>query len=237
MLRFLKLMHAPEATEWTENGLARPGGIYTAKMPADASPSIPRRQEDLPEVAALAPLASDHPYLRARGVTPKLATAYGCGFFSGGGPMSRRIVFPVQDATGRLVGHVGRSIDAMEPRYRFSNGLRKSLLLYNEHRVAAMHTKQVILVEGVFDVLAIAQAGRPNVVSALGCQLSLEQVRRLRAFDCVWIVFDDDDAGRAAAASARRRVGRLAVVISLPSADPGNLRPEVLRGLIPSTAA
>lgn len=232
VLQFLKLMNDPEATEWPESGFARSGGIYTAKSPSDGSASIPRTQEDLPEVAPISPLASDHPYLRSRGVTPEVAAAFGCGFYRGSGPMARRIVFPVHDAGGRLVGHVGRSIGEEEPRYRFSRGLRKSLLLYNEHRVVALHAKQVILVEGVFDVLAVTDAGMANVVSALGCQLSIEQARRLRAFEGVWILFDDDEVGCAAAALAARWVGSRATVLQLPSADPSNLRRETLMDLL-----
>jgi DNA primase len=56
--------------------------------------------------------------------------------------------------------------------YRFPAGFRKSLLLFNLHRVLATGVSTVVVVEGFFDALAVHQAGYPAVVGLMGSSLS-----------------------------------------------------------------
>ena len=67
---------------------------------------------------------SAHPYLVKRGIESATAERFGVGFYSGSGILSGRLVIPLHDEHGQLVAYCGRAVDATEPRYRFSFGLR-----------------------------------------------------------------------------------------------------------------
>jgi DNA primase len=66
-----------------------------------------------------------------------------------------------------LTGYAGRAIDGQEPKYRFPRGFRKSLVLFNLHRVLKTGVRTVIVVEGFFDALAVHQTGYPAIVALM----------------------------------------------------------------------
>lgn len=135
-----------------------------------------------------------HPYLAGRGITEETARAFGVGFFPGKGTMYGRLVIPIQNAQGDLVAYAGRSIDGTEPRYKFPAGFHKSLELFNLHRVIGEHS--VVLVEGYFDCMKVAQAGYP-CVALMGATMSTVQEELLgEHFASVVVMLDGDDAGR-----------------------------------------
>src|SRR3989442_8045628 len=141
-----------------------------------------------------------HPYLAERGINPDVARLFGVGHYAGRGIMSGRIVIPIHSLEGALVAYVGRSIDALEPRYRFPAGFRKSRLLFNLHR-AMKETKRgtVVIVEGFFDCMKVHQAGYQSVVALMGSTLSVRQTELLReTFQQTVLMLDADDVGRAA---------------------------------------
>ena len=84
---------------------------------------------------ALKSVDASHPYITERGITPETAETFGVGFFPGKGSMAGRIVVPIHNGAGECVAYAGRSIDGSEPRYKFPAGFRKSLELFNLHRV------------------------------------------------------------------------------------------------------
>jgi len=57
-----------------------------------------------------------HPYLASRGIREATASEFGIRFYAGPGLMSQRLVIPIDDEAGRLVGYAGRSLDGSEPR-------------------------------------------------------------------------------------------------------------------------
>lgn len=200
-------------------------------------PLRPLAVEDAPVLSAcvrsvrpLAPVDPTHAALRALGVDATTARVFGCGVYCGPGQFAGRIVFPLHDATGRLVGYLGRTITNAQPRYRLTRGCPRGHLLFNEHRLAARD--RVIVVEGPFDALAVYAAGEPAVVATLGCAVTAAQVRRLKAFHRVDILFDADAAGAAAAAHLHAALGAQSRVLTLPAADPANVHRSVLRALI-----
>lgn len=86
---------------------------------------------------------------------------------------------------------------------------------------------EVILVEGVFDLAALWQAGLRNVTCAFGTHLNSIQHRQLATFaGTVWIAFDGDAAGRSAGsalAGELRQAGRTAWPMRLPAGhDPAS---------------
>lgn len=119
-----------------------------------------------------------------------------------------RIMFPIRDARGRVIGFGGRVLDGGEPKYLNSPETPvfvKGHELYGlfEARQAIRERGHVIVVEGYMDVVALAQLGIGNVVATLGTACTAEHVAKLMRFtDAIVFSFDGDAAGRRAAARA-----------------------------------
>lgn len=140
-----------------------------------------------------------HPYLRSRGIGEATAVEFGIGFYAGPGLMSSRLVIPIHDDAGQLVGYCGRSLDGSEPRYKFPAAFAKSQVLFNLHRAVVVHQPTVIVVEGFFDCLKVHQAGFRSVVALMGSALSERQHRLLaHNFREITLMLDGDQAGRLA---------------------------------------
>jgi DNA primase len=111
--------------------------------------------------------------------------------------MSGRIVIPLHNSRGELVGYAGRSIDSSEPKYRLSDGFQKSIELFNLHRVKPVERSgEVFVVEGFFSAMKLHQAGFTNVVALMGCSISDMQIELLsRNFTHAVLLLDEDEAG------------------------------------------
>ena len=144
-----------------------------------------------------------------------------------------RVMFPVRDGMGRVVGFAGRLLDDGVPKYLNSPEtalFKKGELLYglDRARAAIRESGEVIVVEGYMDVLALHQTGFGNAVAALGANLTVEQADQLTRLDAqrVLLAFDADDAGqRAVLAGLEQSVGRrfLVQAVRLPSGkDPAD---------------
>ncbi len=133
---------------------------------------------------------------------------------SGGGHFDRfraRLMFPITDSAGRVVGFGSRTVpgtssaDAKLPKYLNSPETplyRKGHHLYGlaGAREAIRKQGRAVVVEGYFDVLALAEAGVGHVVASLGTALTVDQLNLLRRFTRDIIVcFDGDEAGARAA--------------------------------------
>lgn len=116
-----------------------------------------------------------------------------------------RIMFGIRDARGRLLGFGGRSIGAAEPKYLNSSAsplFDKSNALFGvfEAREAIRRTRQVLVVEGYMDVVALSMNGAPNCVATMGTACTRQHIERLMALcEEVVFAFDGDAAGRQAA--------------------------------------
>lgn len=116
-----------------------------------------------------------------------------------------RLMFPIHDATARVVGFGGRTLG--DDRAKYLNTRQNELFdkgrgLYGIDlaRDAIKEQKRAILVEGYTDCLAAHQAGFPETVATLGTALTQEQVDLLRRYcDQIVLLFDSDSAGEAAA--------------------------------------
>ena len=120
-----------------------------------------------------------------------------------------RIVFPIRDTRGRVIGFGGRTFrENSTEQAKYINSpetdvFKKRRELYGlyEARQADPRLASVVVVEGYMDVVALAQHGIANAVATLGTaigQAHFEQLYR-RNLDDVVCCFDGDDAGRAAA--------------------------------------
>ena len=117
-----------------------------------------------------------------------------------------RLMFPIIDVRGNVIGFGGRVLDDSKPKYLNSNetvifNKRKNLFGMN----FAKKTKEnyVILVEGNIDVVTLHQFGFENAVASLGTSLTEEQVTLLSKYtEQVVLTYDGDEAGQQAAKRA-----------------------------------
>lgn len=116
-----------------------------------------------------------------------------------------RIMFPIHDRRGRVVGFGGRVIDSDGPKYLNSPETRlfhKGHELYGFWHLQQAHKRpqHVVIVEGYMDVVSLAQAGINYAVASLGTATTTEQLQRLfRTTATVICCYDGDRAGRDAA--------------------------------------
>ena len=119
-----------------------------------------------------------------------------------------RIMFPIRDMRGRVIGFGGRVLDKGEPKYLNSPETPvfiKGRELYGlfEARQAMRQTNEVLVVEGYMDVVMLHQHGLGQAVAALGTATTEEHVIKLsRMVDRIVFAFDGDAAGRRAAGRA-----------------------------------
>jgi DNA primase len=123
----------------------------------------------------------------------------------------RRIMFPLQDPRGRVLGFGARALGAdQQPKYLNSPDgeiFHKGDIVYGAHhaRVAAARADEVIACEGYMDVLALHQAGLQNVVGVMGTSLTDKQVGELaKLAKTVLLALDADSAGQEAMLRAAR---------------------------------
>ncbi|MCE2459349.1 MAG: DNA primase [Pseudomonadales bacterium] len=116
-----------------------------------------------------------------------------------------RIVFPIRNTRGRVIGFGGRVYGDGQPKYINSpetEVFRKGRELYGlyEARRAQRGLQSVVVVEGYMDVVALAQHGVTNAVATLGTAIGESHFETLyRHVNLVVCCFDGDEAGRGAA--------------------------------------
>ncbi|HEZ4589637.1 TPA: DNA primase [Neisseria meningitidis] len=116
-----------------------------------------------------------------------------------------RIMFPIRNPRGQVIGFGGRVLDDSKPKYLnspdtplFDKG--KNLYGLYEGRAAVKEAERILVVEGYMDVVALAQFGVGYGVAALGTATTAEHVKILmRQADSIYFCFDGDSAGRKAA--------------------------------------
>jgi DNA primase len=119
-----------------------------------------------------------------------------------------RIMFPIRNLKGQVIGFGGRVIDKGEPKYLNSPEtvlFKKGQTLFGlfEARKYIREKSYVLVTEGYMDVVALAQHGYPNAVATLGTACTEHHVQLLlKHTDKVIFAFDGDSAGRKAAKRA-----------------------------------
>jgi len=151
----------------------------------------------------------------------------------GGGVYDRfrdRVLFPILDTQGRVVGFGGRILGDGQPKYMNSPespvfNKSRALLGLHQQGDAIRRRRQAVIVEGNFDMISLVERGIDNVVAPLGTALTREQLRLLHRFaEEVILLFDGDSAGMKAAMRAvplvfaEQMTGRVALLP--PGHDP-----------------
>jgi DNA primase len=138
-----------------------------------------------------------------------------------------RLLFPIHDLRGRVVGLGGRLLVPGEPKYLNSpetDIFHKGKQLYNLHQAKGPIRKEesVLLVEGYFDVIRLSLAGVEHVVAPLGTALTAEQAALLKRFaPAATILYDSDLPGLRATFRAGDELLRHAIRVRVATLPPG----------------
>ncbi len=164
--------------------------------------------------------------------------------------LRRRVVFPVTDRRGRVIAFGGRTLGAGQPKYlntAESPVFRKRETLYGlaQAREDAWRKREIVVVEGYMDAIALSQAGFPQTVAALGTAFGEDHLKALwQIVDEPVFCFDGDEAGQRAARRVAERAleairpGKSLRFATLPEGkDPDDLvrapgGPEALRAAL-----
>lgn len=143
-----------------------------------------------------------------------------------------RLMFPITDKSGRVVGFSGRQLVESKNSGKYVNSpetavFKKSNVLYGFNKampaIARSPNREVIVCEGQIDCIRMQTSGFANTVAGQGTAFTAEHVRMLkRVADQVALVYDDDGAGRKATIKSARLclAAELPVrVVSLPGGD------------------
>jgi DNA primase len=115
-----------------------------------------------------------------------------------------RLMFPIHNASGRLVGFGGRTLGDDKAKYintAETDRFHKGRLLYGlfQARQEIREARRAVLVEGYFDVIGTVASGRAGTVAGMGTALTQEQAKLLARYaDEVVVAYDGDRAGETA---------------------------------------
>ena len=156
-----------------------------------------------------------------------------------------RLMIPIRDERGRMVGFGGRALDAEEGA-KYINSPQsalfdKSRLLFglDSGRRAVRESGTAVIVEGYMDVIQAHQAGKRNVVAQMGTAMTEHQIRLIapRHASKIVLALDADEAGQSAARRSlevarevlRDYAGRLSVDVRILQAPVGQDPDDLLR--------
>jgi DNA primase len=197
-------------------------------------------------------------YLKGRGLGESIAREFRLGFARGGNALSRkalekgfsrdelveaglmrsrgedvfqrRLMFPLGDARGRIVGFQARKLHDDDPlRGKYVNTqeselFHKSAVVYglDTARAAIAREDRACVVEGNTDVIALRQAGFEPVVACMGTALTEQQLQELgRLTRRLWLAFDGDSAGESAALRGMELAVRQGFEVNVVALEPG----------------
>ena len=166
--------------------------------------------------------------LTAQGFAKETMISAGLINEDGYDPLSKRLIIPIINAKGQVVGFGGRTLQKdVKPKYRNTKGTpifdkRKNLYninLFKRTQAEEKHSS-VILTEGYMDVISLYQSGLHNVVASMGTALTIEQCNEIRKYvPLVYVCYDGDAAGQMAtwrSLDMLSSVGLEVKVMSLP---------------------
>ena len=145
-------------------------------------------------------------YAKKNGYADELLEQIGLSIKGNNGLYDRyhgRVMFPIHNLTGRVIGFGGRILvnDKKSPKYQNSPESEiydKKQTLYGIYfaKNAIARQDECILVEGYFDVLRMHQIGIENVVASSGTSLTMEQIRLVKRYTKnITMLYDGDSAG------------------------------------------
>ena len=204
-----------EAGRWFESQLAGSTGSQARAYLSERRISASTRQQFRLGYAPNERAGLMH-HLDSKGIARELIIEAGLAYIGEGGGEAvdrfrHRLIFPITDRNGRMVGFGGRAMGNQRAKYLNSPKtpvFNKGHLLYGftQARKPAHDAGTVVVVEGYMDAIALAQAGIRHVVAPLGTALTEGHLALLwRLADEPVLCFDGDTAGYSAACRAMER--------------------------------
>lgn len=149
-------------------------------------------------------------YLKKKGISDELLSQSGLmnvdeknGMYD---KFWNRVIFPIMDVNGRVIGFGGRVMGDGKPKYLNSPETKvfdKSRNLYGLNIARTSRKKNLLVCEGYMDVISLHQAGYKNAVASLGTALTTQHASLLKRYtEEVVLTYDSDDAGMKAALRA-----------------------------------
>ena len=193
-------------------------------------------------------------YLLGRGYTERELVQGGLARDREGGPgdtgggvydyFRHRLIFPIRDTRGRVIGFGGRAFGDNQPKYLNSPQtplFEKNSVLYalDMARDAIKHEKQVVIVEGYVDAVIAHQHGTKQTVACIGSAITEKHIQQLKKLTRqVTLALDPDAAGESATEhgiqEALKTFDRIVVPIPLATSNPvaGSRKRYEPRGMI-----
>ena len=141
-----------------------------------------------------------------------------------------RIMFPLYDLNGKVVGYSGRIYNESNTN-KYVNTMeteifKKGELLYNYHVAKETHANEIIVVEGFMDVIRLSTIGIRNVVATMGTAITKNQALLMkRLSNNIILMFDGDEAGDKATNSCIRELERVGIIPKVVRLE-NNLDPD-----------
>lgn len=141
-----------------------------------------------------------------------------------------RVMIPIRDRMGRVIGFGGRVLDGSQPKYL---NTADTALFHKSHVVygldlahhAIRDADRVVIVEGYMDVIAAHQHGFANVVACMGTALTTEQLQQLQRYtDNFVLALDADAAGQQATIRGLNQARQALTRVRKPTVTPSGVR-------------
>ncbi|MDK2864407.1 MAG: primase [Thermotogota bacterium] len=183
-------------------------------------------------------------YLKKRGIALEFALKNGLLQRTESGYVHRfqgRVIFPIKNEQGRVVGFGGRIIGEGEPKYlnsRDSRFFRKSGLLYlfDRAKKAAKKTGFIAVAEGYFDAIALHRVGIKSAVAALTASLTSMHLSKIASVvDNLLLIFDADESGVKGARRAFEEIVKRNLSVVVVTLERGKDPDEILSKYGPET--
>ncbi len=146
-----------------------------------------------------------------------------------------RVMFPIMDVNGKVIGFGGRVMGDAKPKYLNSPEtviFDKSRNLYGLHIARTARKKYMLVCEGYMDVISMHQAGFTNAVASLGTALTSQHALLLKRYtDEVILTYDSDEAGVKAALRAIPLLKEAGVSAKVLHMDPYKDPDEFIKAL------
>ena len=158
-------------------------------------------------------------YLHSKGYNDDEISSAWLGSFGKNGRLHdifrNRVMFPIVDVRGNVIGFGGRVLDDSKPKYLNTSEtpvFDKGNNLFSLNFAKKSDSKKLILCEGYMDVIALNQAGFDNAVATLGTAITPEQARIMsRCAEEIVVAYDSDSAGQNAARKAIKHLSDVGV--------------------------
>lgn len=182
-------------------------------------------------------LAPCHPFLQKMALLTSTAQYFEAGYYSGAkGFLAGCLGVRLHNLHGDPLGYIGRHLDPCEidkwGKWKLSRSFPKTTIFYNYHRACRHMNGPILVVEGVWGVMKLYQAGFPACLALLGCSISALQKRLLLSgWHTILLLLDGDIPGQTAAHQLYHELAPKAKIIHI-NADPEDLSEQQLRHIL-----